>query len=104
MPDRYRIIITPRAASDLVEIHRYIEHDSPQNAADVAAVIIESIDGLESLPHRYAVYQGARQPSEAVRRMPVPPFLVYYRVDDGRRVVHVVSVRHGKRRQPRRFP
>jgi hypothetical protein len=35
--------------------------------------------------------------------MPVPPFLLYYRIDDASRVVHVVSVLHGKRRQPKRL-
>ena len=103
MPDRYRVIITPRAAADLDGIHQYIEQNSPQNAADVAAAIIDAVDGLESLPHRYPVYQGGRQPSQAVRRMPVPPFLVYYSVNDDNRAVHVVTIRDGRRRQPRRF-
>jgi plasmid stabilization system protein ParE len=83
-------------------IHQHIEKDSPENAASVAA-IIDAIDSLELLPHRYPVYQGRRQPSEVVRRMPVPPFLIYYRANDLNRAVHVVAILHGKRRQPRRF-
>jgi plasmid stabilization system protein ParE len=104
MPARYRVIITPRAAADLDGIHQYIAKDSPQNAAGVATAIIDAIDGLESLPHRYPVYRGRRQPSETVRRMPVPPFLIYYRVDDINLVVHLVSILHGSRKQPKRFP
>ena len=38
-----------------------------------------------------------------VRRMPVPPFLVYYRVNDDTKTVDIVAVRHGARRQPRTF-
>jgi toxin ParE1/3/4 len=103
VPARYRIIISPRAGSDLAAIHQYIERDSPRNAASVAGALIEAIDQLELLPHRYRVYQGHRRPSRAVRRMPVSPFLVYYRVDDGTRSVGIITIRHGKRRQPRRF-
>lgn len=65
--------------------------------------MIEAIDSLEAFPHRHPVYKGSRQPSDIVRRMPVRPFLAYYTVDDARGVVHVVSILHGKRRQPKRF-
>ena len=103
MPDRYRIIISPRASADLHGVHKYIETESPQNAAGVLDALIRAINSLEQLPHRHRVYQGRREPSAAVRRMPVPPYLVYYRVDDKNRPVEVVTVRHGRRRQPRRF-
>jgi plasmid stabilization system protein ParE len=56
-----------------------------------------------TLPHRYKVHEHRKDPSLAVRSMPVPPFIVYYRVDDVRLSVRVLSVRHGARRQPRRF-
>jgi plasmid stabilization system protein ParE len=45
-----------------------------------------------------------RPAAEIVRRMPVPPYLIYYRVDDARRVVEVITIRHGKRRPPKSFP
>jgi plasmid stabilization system protein ParE len=35
--------------------------------------------------------------------MPVPPFVIYYRVLEAERIVEVLTVRHGARRQPRRF-
>jgi plasmid stabilization system protein ParE len=101
--DRYRVIITPRASSDIESIHRFIEQDSPQNAAGMIQKLIDAIDSLQILPHRYSIYSGARRPSTAVRKMVVYPYLLYYRVDDGRRQVDVVTIRHGKRRQPRSF-
>jgi plasmid stabilization system protein ParE len=42
-------------------------------------------------------------PAKAVRRMPVPPFLIYYRIDEARKAVGIVTIRHGKQRPPRRF-
>jgi len=35
--------------------------------------------------------------------MPVPPFIIYYHIIDQRRAVEVMTIRHGARRQPRRF-
>jgi plasmid stabilization system protein ParE len=103
LPTRYRIILLPRASNDIAAICSYIEQDSPQNAAIVAQSLMDAIDALEILPHRYRVHEHRRDPALTVRCMPVPPFLVYYRVDDMRQAVRILTVRHGHRRQPRRF-
>ena len=63
MPERYRVVISPRALSDLEEIRRYIEKDSPQNASAVIRRFIAAIDSLEQFPHRNKVYQGRRSPA-----------------------------------------
>ena len=99
--EHYDVITSSRAESDLDEIYRYIARDSLQNAATFIARLIEAINSLEIFPHRYRIYQGRRRLSTAVRRMPVPPYLIYYTVDDKGRRVEIVTVRHGARRQPR---
>lgn len=103
MVDHYDVRIVPRASNDLVAICAYIEQDSPKNAASVAQELLDAIDSLDILPHRYKVHEHRKDPSKTVRSMPVPPFIVYYRVVDNHRVVEVVAVLHGSRRQPRRF-
>jgi addiction module RelE/StbE family toxin len=103
VPTRYRILFSARAAADLASIHQYIQRDSPQNATSVAAELVVAVDSLELLPHRYPIYQGRGNAMREVRRMPVPPFLIYYRIDDARSSVGVITIRHGKQRQPRRF-
>jgi hypothetical protein len=50
--------------------------DSPANAANVVDRLWESMQRLSDLPHRYRVVQGMSRPKRAVRKMPVPPFLV----------------------------
>ena len=77
MPDGYCVIILPRASADLVEICSYIEQDSPQNAAVVAERLIDAIDSLTELPHRYEVHEHRKDPAKAVRSMAVPPFIIY---------------------------
>jgi plasmid stabilization system protein ParE len=103
MLNRYRVRITPRASNDIIAICAHIEGSSPQNAAGVAQELIDAIDSLDLFPHRYKVHEHRRDPSKTVRSMPVPPFIVYYRVRDADLVVEIISVRHGARRQPRRF-
>lgn len=103
MPDHYRVRIVPRASDDIVGICTYIEQQSPQNAASVARELLAAIDSLEIFPHRFKVHENRKDPTKTVHSMPVPPFIVYYRVVDRLRIVQVVTVRHGSQRQPKRF-
>ncbi len=102
MPDHYRVRITPRASCDIVGICTYIEQDSPRNAASVTQELLDAIDPLEVFPHRYKVHEHRRDRAKTVHAMPVPPFIVYYRVADKHQAVEVLAVRHGSQRQPRR--
>jgi toxin ParE1/3/4 len=104
MPARYRVNIMTRASQDLTDICRFIEQDSPENAASVAQELLDAINSLDILPRRHKVHAYRSNPSRAVHSMPVPPFIVYYRVKDPQEVVEVLRVLHGARRQPRRFP
>jgi plasmid stabilization system protein ParE len=103
MPEHYRIRVMLRASNDLLRICTYIEQSSPQNAAAVAQELLDAIDALEILPYRYKVHESRKDPAKTVRSMPVPPWIVYYRVREHLKVVEVLAVMHGSRRQPRRF-
>jgi len=35
--------------------------------------------------------------------MVVRPFIIYFRIDDDPAAVYILSIRHGRHRQPRRF-
>lgn len=103
MPRHYRVLMMPEAAADLTAAFDYIERDSPQNARAVIEALIQAVDSLTHLPHRYKVHLSARDQNRVVRSMPVPPYVVYYRVIEQDGVVRVLTVRHGARRRPRRF-
>ena len=99
----YRVIVSPRAFEELDAILEYVAGHSPANAAKVIAYLWKSMQALQHLPRRYRVVRGAGRPKWAVRRMPVPPYLVYYRVDEVQKVVRILTIRHGSQRQPKRF-
>ena len=101
MPETYRVVLAARASGDLRAIFDYIEPQSLQNAALVIERLLQAIDALATLPHRYPVVSGRRRPRNETRLMPVRPYLVYYRVIESDKVVLISEVRHGARRRPR---
>jgi plasmid stabilization system protein ParE len=99
----YQVVVSARAFADLDGILEHIKADSPTNAARMLDRLWQSMQSLRDLPHRYRVVAYLRNPERSVRRMPVPPYLVYYRIVENLSVVRILTVRHGHQRQPRRF-
>ena len=100
MNETDRIRMTPRALADLEAVSEYISNDSPDKAAMFLQTLIESIDALAVFPHRYNVPRTGFVRGRQIRSMPVPPYLVRYRIDERPKTVHILRVRHGARRRP----
>jgi plasmid stabilization system protein ParE len=96
----YRVLLAPDAFRDLDMILDYIRRDSPQNAARTIDRLWSATQSLDRFPHRYRVYRLHRRPELAIRAMPVPPFVIYYRIIEPLHTVRVLTVRHGARRRP----
>lgn len=60
----------------------------------------KEIQSLSVFPHRYPVYTHRNDPQKTVRAMPVPPFIVFYRIDEDQHIARIATVRHGYRRPP----
>ena len=90
--------LTATAGNHLEEIYDYIEQHSPQNAPQMVRRLLDSIDSLELLPHRYPVVEDSEGFGVEVRSMPVRPFKVRYHVDERNSSVTILSVRHGARK------
>ena len=103
MPTTYSVIVLPRAFADLEAILDHIAKESHQNAVTTIDRLWRAMQSLTVLPHRYEVHEHRRDPSKTVRSMTVAPFIGYYLVDNQNHVVRILHVRHGHRRQPRRF-
>ena len=100
MPEVYAIRITPRALADLEDIFNFVRKSSPQNAPKLIETLLDAIDGLSIFPHRYNVPRTGYVKGRQIRSMPLPPHLVRYRIDDRRKAVHILRIRHGARRHP----
>jgi toxin ParE1/3/4 len=100
MPDMYAVHITPRALADLEGIFNFISKSSQQNAPKMLESLLSAIDGLSLFPHRFNVPRTGYIKGRQIRSMPVRPYLVRYRIDDRRKAVFILRVRHGARRRP----
>lgn len=98
MSEIYRIKYSRQAADQLEEAFEYIERDSPRHARLLISRILNAIESLEILPHRFSLLRGVEGLETEVRSMPAKPYLVRYHVDDVRQLVTIMSVRHGSRR------
>ena len=103
MTPAYRVIILPEAFDDIDKIVEHIAKDSRQNAAAMIDRLYAACLSLGTFPRRYKVYRSSKNPSYVVHSMPVPPFIIYYRVMEHPQTVRILTVRHCARRQPKRF-
>jgi toxin ParE1/3/4 len=99
----YQVIVSPRASGDLSQIYEYIALDSPENAAKFLQALFDAIDSLVLLPARHPLIESRPRIKRETRVMPVSPYLIYYHILEAQGAVRIVTVRHGARRQPRRF-
>ena len=79
--DSYKIILTPDAEEDLVELRE--------------------IGSLSELPARYKPVDDEPWHSRGIRRIIVNNFFVYYRIDEEGRRVYMLNVIYARRDQLR---
>jgi toxin ParE1/3/4 len=100
----YQFEISPRASREIGEILEYVSQDSPERAEALVRRIVRKIDTLDVLPGRYERQGWSRSTGLPVHSMFVDPYHVYYRIDEDNRMVTVMTIWHGRRQQPVRFP
>jgi toxin ParE1/3/4 len=89
---------TPRARSDLAEIHDYIAQENPQAARRVIQIIRKAAEALAQNPQVGKAGRVAGTRELAVGRF---PFMLAYRVDAEE--VQILSVIHTARMWPENF-
>jgi plasmid stabilization system protein ParE len=104
MDHSYRVRLTPESIADLDAIHAYFSQDSQDVASKIIEKLLSNIDSLKQFPHRTIYLRKDRRMSRLVRTLPVPPYVIYIRVTDESAIVEILTIRHGARRRPRRFP
>jgi plasmid stabilization system protein ParE len=97
----YVVDIASRARGDLAQIYEHVAKDSDQNALRLVRRIMTAIEGLGMEPHRTRVETPKSLRQIGARKLPVPPYVVYFEIDEGARLVRVLHVRHGARRPPK---
>ena len=101
--DFYKVIITPDAISNLIELKEYIANVllAPDMAKNYIQHIRQEVSTLEQMPNRHILVQEEPWRSRGIRRMNVKNFIIYYRVDEAQMQVYILNVIYNKRDQLR---
>jgi len=66
--------------------------------------VLQSIELLETLPHRTVVERRSDKIKYPVRILPIGRYLIYFRVLENDLLVRILTIRHGARRRIKKFP
>ena len=96
---RYDIFITDLAERDILEIARYISAElrAPDTALRFIDEIDEAVSKLELMPYKYALVLDEHLRGHGYRKVSIKNYIVFYRIDEDRRVVNVERVLYGRR-------
>lgn len=93
----YKVLITDSAIADLREIVEFVAQHDAQAAQRLGDKLIARALSLDVLPERHAFHDERRR----IRKMPLPPYLVFYTCDGTIRTVTVLHFWHSARRAPK---
>lgn len=101
--DSYKIIITPDAEEDLVELRNYIADVllARDTARNYIRTIRKEIGTLSEMPAKYKPVDDEPWHSRGIRRIMANNFFVYYRIDEDRKLVYILNVIYARRDQLR---
>ena len=92
----FRIEITGPAIADLTEIVSFVAQHNQAAAKVLGDNLLEAALSLAKTPHK-----GSRYPKlPDVRKLTLPPFKIFYRVNDRIRNVQILRFWHSARREP----
>ncbi|WP_339061426.1 type II toxin-antitoxin system RelE/ParE family toxin [Tepidibacillus marianensis] len=97
--NKYKIEITETAEKDLFEISSYIANEllEPNTAKKVLKKIAESIFQLEEIPLRNPLVKDERLALQGIRKMLIDHFIVFYVVNEERKIVTIIRILYSKR-------
>ncbi len=99
----YKLEYLPVARQDMIEIVRYISQElqNPTAADKLAMELIEAGDGIPRFPYANPAYIPIRLLKHEYRKLLVRNYVMFYWVDEGKRLVTVARVVYARREYER---
>jgi plasmid stabilization system protein ParE len=82
--------------ADLKEIVEFVAEDNREATLRLGEKLLAHALSLATMPQRFPFHDKRR----GIRKMPLPPFLIYYVCDERASVVNILHFWHGARRRP----
>lgn len=95
---RYEVVVQPVAEAELEEAYRYIWKDSPERAMRWRARLLVKAESLGRWPERCPLAPENDAFPEGIRHLVFGSYRLLFTIFEAKREVHVVHIRHGKRR------
>lgn len=95
----YRLEYLPIARKDMLDIVKYIsmELQNPDAANHLAVEMVDAAESLVTFPYTTPAYQPIRPLKHEYRKILVRNFLMFYWVDEEKKLVTVARVVYAKR-------
>jgi plasmid stabilization system protein ParE len=89
-----KLVFSPHATRDLRSVSAYLLEHNPKAAIRVRAALFEALALIARHPRAGRAQEGGS------RRYALPryPYLIFYRVDDAKGIIGIVTIRHAARR------
>ena len=82
----------------LEQLVRFISDDKPEAAVKLGNAIIEKVALLSQFPRMGKVFRQANR--DALREVSIPPYRIFYEVNDNVKHIEILSIWHGSRQEP----
>jgi plasmid stabilization system protein ParE len=92
----FKVTFSKSALRDLEEIVRFIARDDPIRARNLGDKLLDKALSLRLFPHRHALFPHR----DNIRKVPMPPYLIYYRINEAKGRVTILHFWHGARQNP----
>jgi plasmid stabilization system protein ParE len=94
----FTIIWSDPALADFEAVVRYVMERNPSAAESLRLAILDHVESLARLPFIGPVYDRDR--TGRVREIMCGVYRIFYRVDEDRKTVDILTIWHGARAEP----
>jgi plasmid stabilization system protein ParE len=98
----YRVALADSAKADADAIYEYVTENSPQRGVEWFQDLMDCLYSLNRFPYRCPVAREARKVKREIRCLLFGKrrgiYRILYQVDEARRTVWILHIRHGARR------
>jgi toxin ParE1/3/4 len=89
----YTVIFSKSADKDIISIVKHVAADNPEAAQRLGSSLLDLALSLDSMPYRGSKVQKRR----GILKLIHGNYLIYYRINEGKKTVEVLSFKHGAR-------
>lgn len=92
----YKLEYLPVALKDMLEIVQYISRKLQNSDAENRLAVEHVAESVLAFPYAIQAYQPIRPLKHEYRKILVQNYLIFYRVDEGKKLVTIARVMHAK--------